>query len=269
MEDRLHNLMIIIGPKGIGKKYYLREYCKQNGLDYISFGNKINDIRELINFTHNTSKECLVVIENGDNLSIQAQNCLLKTSENPPKGIHIAICTSNTKYLLETTFSRATFKYFVPFPSKTDLQLYAKEKLNLSSKGFDIGKVVNACSTYGDLEFWSTKSQQVFDDYRRLSGAMVKYLLYEPKKLILGISKLFSFSEDEDGYDPLMFLKIFISDLMFNTISVGSRNARQLLKESIISCSSTISYLYDENKRAVFEMFILKLKNIGEKYGTK
>ena len=98
---------------------------------------------------------------------------------------------------------------------------------------------------------------------------MVKYLLYEPKNLILGIAKLFSFSEDEDGYDPLMFLKIFISDLMFNTISVGGRNARHLLKESILSCSSTISYLYDENKRAVFEMFILKLKDIGEKYGTK
>lgn len=268
MENRLHNLMIIIGPKGIGKKHYLKEYCKENNLEYISFGNKIDDVRDLIEYSKNIRKESLLVIEDGDNLSIQAQNCLLKTMENPQNCIHIAICTSNSKHLLGTTFSRSTFTYYIPYPSKSDLQLYAKNNFKLLEKGFETSYfdfILNISTTYGDLNFWFKKDIENFKAYDNLTNKFIKTYTNNGE-VDLGFANSFAFKEDEDGYDPYMFVKLVVYKL-YNYLLVEP-NKRQLITNLIRICSSTISYLNTENNKRTFDLFIIKVKRECEKYAT-
>lgn len=54
------------------------------------------------------------IIEDGDLLTVQAQNALLKTLEEPPKYVVFIILTSNKNILLDTILSRSTTIYFPP-----------------------------------------------------------------------------------------------------------------------------------------------------------
>ncbi|MBN2558234.1 MAG: hypothetical protein JXB33_05730 [Clostridia bacterium] len=47
------------------------------------------------------------VIVDGDNMTVQAQNCILKTLEEPPEYAHIIITASNSDNLIDTLKSRA------------------------------------------------------------------------------------------------------------------------------------------------------------------
>ncbi|HOO28706.1 MAG TPA: DNA polymerase III subunit delta, partial [Lachnospiraceae bacterium] len=54
------------------------------------------------------SKWKLYIIKDGEKMSVQAQNALLKTLEEPPSYVIILILTANSSMLLETIRSRCT-----------------------------------------------------------------------------------------------------------------------------------------------------------------
>lgn len=122
--ERFSHAHIFYGEDGIGKSIVARKLAikiigKSEFKDYVdivqfkikesknSIG--VNDIRGLIEEINKKPYEAMkkvVIIHNGDKMTTQAQNALLKTIEEPPKDIFIFILCENILKILDTIKSR-------------------------------------------------------------------------------------------------------------------------------------------------------------------
>lgn len=152
---------LFYGPKGIGKfssSVWLakRLNCPQQGEDnctvcrLIEAGNypdllvvqpEKNSIgieqiqalqRQLSLSRFYASGRRLIVIDQADDLTAEAQNCLLKTLEEPPRSTLIILIAQQTERLLPTVRSRLKPVYFPVLP-KAQLLEYLTKQLKLAS----------------------------------------------------------------------------------------------------------------------------------------
>jgi len=68
---------------------------------------KVRDLKILAYTKPFNTEHKLVIIQNGDLLTIQAQNAILKITEEPPEFTHIYLIVENHKNLLQTIVSRS------------------------------------------------------------------------------------------------------------------------------------------------------------------
>ena len=115
-KNALSHAHLIIGEDGIGKSLLADE-----------FAYKILGIP-----SQRKPYECdrkVIIIHNGEKLTVAAQNALLKTIEEPLTGIFIIILSSNIDSILETIRSRCQIHRLAPL-SKEEINLYISKKYN-------------------------------------------------------------------------------------------------------------------------------------------
>ena len=152
----VHSYMFV-GPEGIGKSLFAKDLAEiilcmsshssacgtcsscikfesNNHPDFVFIDSddgksiKIGQIRlmqEQISEKHIVSDRKVYVINNSDLMTVEAQNCLLKTLEEPPEYATIILVLSNENKLLNTIKSRCTKITFQKL-SDDDLINYAK-----------------------------------------------------------------------------------------------------------------------------------------------
>ena len=129
--NKISHAYIFEGGEGIGKKAFARELAKilmknknlSNSPDYIEIepsgsSIKIAQIRNLqsdiIIKPHGDYK--IYTILNSEKMTVEAQNALLKTLEEPPKYAIIILVANNKEALLDTIKSRCEILKFTPIP---------------------------------------------------------------------------------------------------------------------------------------------------------
>ena len=138
-KDTLSHAHIISGPEGIGKSIVARMFAmkilgkteEHNYADIIHYkSNKaslgIDEVRKIIEEVSKKPYEGdkkVIIIHGGDKLTIQAQNAMLKTIEEPPKGVYIILLTESLELLLDTIKSRCQVYKLTPL-SKEDMIKY-------------------------------------------------------------------------------------------------------------------------------------------------
>lgn len=144
--NKISHAYIFEGMDGIGKKKFAEELSKilfkgtsiDVNPDCISInpdGNsiKIAQIRKLqsdiIIKPHKDYK--IYIINQSEKMTMEAQNTLLKTLEEPPRYAIIILITNNKERLLDTVKSRCETIKFTPI-SQSDLKLYL-----MNTKGID------------------------------------------------------------------------------------------------------------------------------------
>ena len=161
-----HNTMsqsyLFIGTEGIGKFLMAKEFAKKilcleqdkkkdcackscacfeggNHPDYFVIGEnkeaiKIEQIREITSKILEPpilAQKKVYIINHCDKMTIEAQNCLLKTLEEPPQFAIIVLITANENALLNTIKSRCMTIKFKPI-AKDELKKYAMDKLGMT-----------------------------------------------------------------------------------------------------------------------------------------
>ena len=139
----LSHAQLISGEDGIGKsilaeilgKLILNGDLNREYVDIInykpskaSFG--VDDVREIIDEVNKKPFEGdkkVIIIHQGNKLTIQAQNALLKTIEEPPKGVYIIILCESLELILDTIKSRCEIYKLKPL-TKSELYEYIKIK---------------------------------------------------------------------------------------------------------------------------------------------
>ena len=141
-EDKILHSYLFIGIEGIGKKLIAKEFAKailclndikycnncksciefssNNNPDFLYIepdGNniKIEQIREMqkkIQEKPIISQKKVYIIDNADQMTQEAQNCLLKTLEEPPEFATIILIGSNENAFLSTIKSRCMIYHF-------------------------------------------------------------------------------------------------------------------------------------------------------------
>ncbi|MEG0857831.1 MAG: DNA polymerase III subunit delta' [Terrisporobacter sp.] len=135
----LSHAHLIVGVDGIGKSKLARIFALQvvDGVDtrqYVdiidyspkkaSFG--VDEIRELISEVNKKPFEGnkkVIIIHEGNKLTIQAQNALLKTIEEPPSGVFIIMLCESLELVLDTIKSRCQIYKLTPL-SKDEIYEY-------------------------------------------------------------------------------------------------------------------------------------------------
>ncbi len=149
-ENHILHSYLFVGPSGIGKKLFAKEFAKQIlGLDVASekaFESKnhpdfyqiepenktikieqIRNLQEKIAEKPIASNRKVYLIIDSDAMTKEAQNCLLKTLEEPPQYATILLLTDKEEKLLSTIKSRCMKLSFKPI-SKELLEQYFEEK---------------------------------------------------------------------------------------------------------------------------------------------
>ena len=138
-KNALSHAHLIIGPEGIGKSIIARMFAlkilgKKLDHDYAdiihyrpekaSFG--VDEVRKIIEEVskrpYEGSKK-VIIIHQGSKLTVQAQNALLKTIEEPPVGVYIILLSESLELLLDTIKSRCQIYKLTPL-NKEDMLKY-------------------------------------------------------------------------------------------------------------------------------------------------
>ena len=130
-KNKINHAYMFEGPSGVGKNTMARELATTllemenlfNSPDYIEItpdGNsiKIAQIRKLQSdiLVKPYKSYKIYVIDEAQKMTVEAQNALLKTLEEPPKYAIIILITNNKESLLDTIKSRCEIIKFTPIP---------------------------------------------------------------------------------------------------------------------------------------------------------
>lgn len=153
--NKFSHSYIFWGTEGIGKKLIAKEFAKnilclekqenckcKSCIEFDSDNNpdfqliepnegkvKIEQIREMQRKVAEKpiiSNKKVYIIDDADTMTTEAQNCLLKTLEEPPEYITIILICSNEDNLLSTIKSRCTRMHFEPINTE-EIRKYIKQ----------------------------------------------------------------------------------------------------------------------------------------------
>ncbi len=222
----VHSYMFV-GPNGIGKKLFAQEFAKMilcigdnkacgycsscvkfdscNHPDFsildsedgksIKIG-QIRTIQEKISEKPIVSTKKIYIIDNSDLMTSEAQNCLLKTLEEPPEYAIIILILSNESMLLNTVKSRCTKINFNEL-SKEELLQYARNhniKINNNLLSTCNGSISKLISLKDEIELYKSidniiedfSSKDIIDIWNEAD------LLYKSKDNILNLLDYFN-----------------------------------------------------------------------------
>lgn len=122
----LPRFMIFNGLNGCGKKTLGKEIAKTFKYDFVLLSNKIDEIRQMISISYVNGAKIIYYIDNGNSMSVNALNSLLKITEETPNNIHIILGVENKELILPTLLSRADVWNFEEY-SYNDFKDYLQD----------------------------------------------------------------------------------------------------------------------------------------------
>lgn len=232
--NQVSHSYMFIGEEGIGKKEIAKEFAKNilclgenkpcnrckscvefNSENHPDFqiiepeGNtlKIDVIREFQKKVVEkpiTSEKKVYIINDSDKMTLEAQNCLLKTLEEPPEFIIIILIGKNENFFLSTIKSRCLIIHFEQLSNnelkeflENRYQIKVKSDLMLESFQGSIGKAL--------------KMQEQYEMYESIEQ-IIKNLQEKSIIDILKTSEII-YKSKEEIFDILEFINIIILNL--------------------------------------------------------
>ena len=207
---------IFSGIKGVGKYTFAKDFAKcilEDSMmqDYYELGPdgksiKVAQIRELqnvINIKPTFSKKSVYIIDDADLMTIEAQNSLLKTLEEPPEYAVIILIVHNERSVLSTVKSRCINIKFSKLSDKDIKKYFLKNDLNFEDKNINVFKVLDG--SLNNIDF-------IRDDYDELLKLTVFVTNLKKNKVI-------NFFQDAsvfyDNHDKIIRLLEYLNILLF------------------------------------------------------
>ena len=232
-----HSYMFI-GTSGIGKKEFAKEFAKailcedsskpcqkcksclefenDNNPDFYYIGLeensiKIDTIRKMQQKVQElpiVSNKKVYIINDCEYMTKEAQNCLLKTLEEPPEFITIILITANENLVLNTIKSRCLKVYFKNIPDQTIKEyIKANYDINMSESLIKLsnGSISNAI-----------RINEQKDEYERLSLIFSNIEKYKLLEAIKGLEILYK--SKENIYSLLDYINVILFEKINNNI---------------------------------------------------
>ena len=224
----LSHAQLISGEDGIGKsilaeilgKLILNGDLNREYVDIInykpskaSFG--VDDVREIIDEVNKKPFEGdkkVIIIHQGNKLTIQAQNALLKTIEEPPTEVYIIILCESLELILDTIKSRCEVYKLTPL-TKDELYKY------IAIKGYDYSEEEKSSAiafSEGipgriDRYFSDTELQELRD---KIVDLLLQLTNNEIEAILEKEEQLVSYKQNKE--EVINVLSSFIRDILVN-----------------------------------------------------
>ena len=217
---------LIVGNDGIGKsviaKYLSNQIIKvrdnAESVDIVkyypsssSFG--VDDVRNIINEVSKKPYEGdkkVLILYKCDKLTTQAQNALLKTIEEPPKGVYLILLSDSLETILDTIKSRCQIYKLTPL-TKEEILIYIHDNYtNLTSED---EKAVLAYSAGIPGKVDRFIDDKNLKNLRDICIGLFEDILNREQGIVLKYGELLKNSKD-DKIELLNILLSYIRDIM-------------------------------------------------------
>jgi len=224
-KNTLSHAHLIVGPDGIGKSILAKMFAikilgKDEELDYIdiinyrpkkaSFG--VDDVRNIIEEVSKKPYEGdkkVIIIHEGDKLTIQAQNALLKTIEEPPKGVFIILLSESLEVLLDTIKSRCQVYKLTPLNKEHMLKFI--KRINVTQEESVLSALAYAEGIPGRAE--KIINDENLDNLRNLIIELFNEVIDKNINCIVKYEEKFEkFKNEKD--ETLSLISSFIRDII-------------------------------------------------------
>lgn len=167
LENDFPKLMILVGPKGQGKRTLALYVANMIGDVYVPTNLKVDDVREMISDSQTLHKPRAYIVANADDMTTQAQNAILKFAEEPTTNAYIIMTTTHEEHILPTIKSRGGVYRLQPY-TQDELRAFTDNELILSICS-NPGQVKKALES--DFERLVENVDKVVDNINRVSVA--------------------------------------------------------------------------------------------------
>ena len=267
LKNTLSHAHLIAGEDGVGKgklanilaKFILNGDLDREYVDIINYSSEkssfgVDDVRDIIEEVYKKPFEKdkkVIIIHEGNKLTIQAQNALLKTIEEPPKGVYIIILCESLELILDTIKSRCEIYKLKPL-TKSELYEYIKiKKFN-----YDENEIKSAIAF---SEGVPGRIDRYFNDdkLRELRNnivILIKNLNKNDLEVILQQEESFS-NLKNDKEEVLNIFGLFIRDILIN---------KEIENEEFIINSDKLEDIKELTKEMSFKKLNNMIKTIEE-----
>lgn len=267
LKNTLSHAHLISGEDGVGKgklanilaKFILNGDLDREYVDIINYSSEkssfgVDDVRDIIEEVYKKPFEKdkkVIIIHEGNKLTIQAQNALLKTIEEPPKGVYIIILCESLELILDTIKSRCEIYKLKPL-TKSELYEYIKiKKFN-----YDENEIKSAIAF---SEGVPGRIDRYFNDdkLRELRNnivILIKNLNKNDLEAILQQEESFS-NLKNDKEEVLNIFGLFIRDILIN---------KEIENEEFIINSDKLEDIKELTKEMSFKKLNNMIKTIEE-----
>ena len=267
LKNTLSHAHLIAGEDGVGKgklanilaKFILNGDLDREYVDIINYSSEkssfgVDDVRDIIEEVYKKPFEKdkkVIIIHEGNKLTIQAQNALLKTIEEPPNGVYIIILCESLELILDTIKSRCEIYKLKPL-TKSELYEYIKiKKFN-----YDENEIKSAIAF---SEGVPGRIDRYFNDdkLRELRNnivILIKNLNKNDLEAILQQEESFS-NLKNDKEEVLNIFGLFIRDILIN---------KEIENEEFIINSDKLEDIKELTKEMSFKKLNNMIKTIEE-----
>lgn len=215
--DGLPRFMIITGNKLAGKSTFARRIG-----EIIAKGNvictdgKVDTIRSIIDSAYKAAEDIVYIIDDFENMSINAKNALLKATEECPRRAYFMLVGTNINSLPLTLQNRAYLLAMLPYTPQ-ELMLYAKQAGQFKEN--EINLLMEICETPAEIEYF--KKVNITEFYDFISTIAFKF------SELTGVESFrlnhrIKLKKDSEGYDLFLVMKkvnkIILNALVDNKI---------------------------------------------------
>lgn len=198
-ENSFPRFSIIIGSRGSESDKIGIHIAKYLGANCINVTDiKVDTIRTIIQESYKVSTISVYNIINADGMSAQAQNSLLKVTEEPPNKAYFVLTLEDEQNTLPTIRSRGTV-YHCDNYTQDELMNYAEEK-------YGIFKYCGICDTPGEIDLLHSMQADDFYEYVKKVSDNISTV---SGSNAFKIADRIKFKDIDEGYDLMLFWKIF------------------------------------------------------------
>ena len=192
---------IIVGLKGSGKKTLVSELFSS----VIQLEDcKVDSIRKLIEMTYKL-RDSVFLIADADNMSVTAQNAILKVAEECPNNNMIIMTLEDENNVLETIRSRATIFRMNRY-TPDEIYEYARQWLNYTLHDDEWDIIKDVCETPGEVNTLGKYPNEFYDYVQLVVDNIAEVSLAN----VFKVPSKVSLKVDTEGYDLKLFWKAFM-----------------------------------------------------------
>ena len=242
----LPRTLIFLGDIGSGRKTFAYWLIHKLKMPSVLVGNSADDIRGLTQVK--VADPTAYIISDVDQLSIAAQNSLLKTLEETPENMYFMLTATQEDLVIPTILSRC-FTYRMCNYSRQELLDYLDQNYTYKDKELDV--ILDICTCPGDINLLLEYDIGEFMDYVR---KVHKNIAIVSGANSFKIGDKINLADDSKKFDLGLFWRAFMSLCM-----------KELDVKNLLAVQITSEYYADLrikgiNKQIAFDNWILAIR---------
>lgn len=217
--DRLPQSLLVVAEPGLDAARLIDQISTSESTDIIKLSPEIDkkhisakQIRELVmSLRTQAMRRRVVIIQQAEIMTEEAQNALLKALEEPAKKTHFILSTSDQALLLETILSRCQIVTLHRTSALQDSKLLGRSEVSESAKQ----QILFLAAGRPELIRQLINDKKLLDNYRELAA--------DAKKIILGVSyaSLASAQKYSNREQAMKLVDILLTMLRFQIKNQG------------------------------------------------